>query len=535
MDNSYHTCVIRNYRELVLFIHPFLFHLYMPAKKKNSTKKVTKKRTIKSNEHRTISQKTYPDIVPKAYASASKRMDASKMLNMYSNPPYTDQDMEFFEDAWGSSVCGATIDKLVEYTFGGGIKPTFELIDDNGMDDDQKKTELKKYEDELNELVHYDEKINFEKKLRDAITMTIVFGRCVIAFEGNGLPQALKIIHPRDLGRVFLDQKTWGLEKVITTFPSDEIKPEEMIYCVNRPDSPRRRTMWYGYSEVQRVVGAARAWRRIVEYDMPEVTTSAWAGYGMFILKRMGRSKADAENDAATLLDSLSAGAFNAVTVDANDEIDFKTLDLQPKIKEMVDLASFYERIIIGNFAVPSALLGREEDQNRATLIGKIQFFLQGVVKSRRDWISELVSQQWYERNLRKMGMGDILEKVRVKAEFEPIVIESWYDLVDSVLRVKGIFPNMNDDQLLELLNLEEFKTELAQSPREDITTDGVNVPVHSPQDMVNKTINKTMMNNPVSAKTIDTDLIKSALDAKKLEILDNIDKLVKDHKKDEA
>ena len=194
-----------------------------------------------------------------------------------------------------------------------------------------------------------------------------------------------------------------------------------------------------------------------------------------------------------------------------------------------------YERIIIGNFAVPSALLGREEDQNRATLIGKIQFFVQGVVRARREWISDLVSQQWYERNLRKMGMGDILEKVRVRAEFEPIVIESWFDLVDSVLRVKGIFPNMSDDQLLELLNLEEFKTELAQNPREDIDQQGVNVPVHSPQDMVNKTINKTMMNNPVSAKTIDTDLIKSALDAKKLEILDNIDKLVKDHKKDES
>ena len=81
---------------------------------------------------------------------------------MYSNPPYTDAELEYFEDAWGSSVCGATIDKLVEYTFGYGIKPTFELIDDNGLDDDQKKKELKKYEDELNELVHYDKKINFE-------------------------------------------------------------------------------------------------------------------------------------------------------------------------------------------------------------------------------------------------------------------------------------------------------------------------------------------------------------------------------------
>ena len=153
---------------------------------RKTTKKTTKKAaTIKSNAHRTISKKTYPDIVPKTYASASKRLDANTMLNMYSNPPYTDQDLEFFEDAWGSSVAGATIDKLIEYTFGGGIKPTFELIDDHGLDDEQKSKELKKYEDELNELIHYDEKIILAKTLKDAITMTIVFGRCGISVEGN--------------------------------------------------------------------------------------------------------------------------------------------------------------------------------------------------------------------------------------------------------------------------------------------------------------------------------------------------------------
>ena len=193
------------------------------------------------------------------YASASKRMSSSDHLYMYSNPAYTDQELEQFEDVWGSSVCGATIDKLIEYTFGGGIQPVFELKDETGMDDEQKKTELKKYESELSELIEYDKRMNFEKKLRDAITMTIVFGRCVMAFEGRGLPRALKIIHPRDLGRVFINQKDWSLEKVITTFPSDEIEPEDMVYLVNRPDSPKRRTMWYGYSEVQRVVGAARA------------------------------------------------------------------------------------------------------------------------------------------------------------------------------------------------------------------------------------------------------------------------------------
>ena len=96
------------------------------------------------------------------YASASKRMSSSDHLYMYSNPAYTDQELEQFEDVWGSSVCGATIDKLIEYTFGGGIQPVFELKDETGMDDEQKKTELKKYESELSELIEYDKRMNFE-------------------------------------------------------------------------------------------------------------------------------------------------------------------------------------------------------------------------------------------------------------------------------------------------------------------------------------------------------------------------------------
>ena len=358
--------------------------------------------------------------------------------------------------------------------------------------------------------------MEFEKKLRDAVTMTIVFGRCVMVFEGKGLPKALKIIHPRDLGRVFLDQKTWDLEKVITTFPADELFRDEMLYLVNRPDSPKRRTMWYGYSEMQRVAGASRAWRRLIEFDFPEVATSMWAGYGMFLIKKMGRTKADAENDMNTLLNSLKSGAFNAVSVDANDEIEYKEMDLKPKIQEMVQLADFYERIIIGIFAVPSALLGREEDQNRATLIGKIQFFLSGVVKSRRDWISDQISKQWYERNMIKMGMAALLQTVRVKAEFDSIIVESWFDLVDAVLRVKGIFPDMPDDQLLELLNLEEYKSELAQAPTRATDVPQGNVPVNSPQDIVN---NQT--------KSIDDALIKVALDGKKLEVLGKIDAMI--------
>ena len=462
-------------------------------------------------------------------ASASKKFHTADILQMYSNPSYTDQELEYFEDAWGSSVVGSAIDKLMEYVMGGGVKPTFELVDDKGMDEEQVLKEIKKYDSELNELINYDKKIGFQKKLLDASTMAKVFGRCIIVFEPpTGLPTALKIIHPRDLGRVYLDQKDWSLQKVITTFPSDELSPDEMIYLVNRPDSPKRRTMWYGYSDLQRVVGAARAWRRIIEFDMPEVTTSAWAGYGMFILKKLGRSSADATLDANTLLNSLNAGAFNCVTVDSMDEIEFKNLDLEPKIREMVDLASFYERILIGNFAVPSALLGREEDQNRATLIGKIQFFLAGTVKQTREWISDLISEQWYERNMKMMGMGDLLKTVRVKAEFEHVQVESWFDLVDAVTRLKTVLPNLPDDKILELLNLEEIKDDLEEMPP-------AQYPSQIPQGVPNVSSGKPFeqIKEVGASREIDNEIITQAINAKKLDVLGRIDEMIKNASKD--
>ena len=87
----------------------------------------------------------------------------------------------------------------------------------------------------------------------------------------------------------------------------------------------------------------------------------------------------------------------------------------------------------------------------------------------------------------------------------------------------------MPDDQLLELLNLEEYKTELAQAPTQTTDVPQGNVPVNTPQDIVNKQLNKVMNQAPsVSAKANDDELIKHALDAKKLEVLGHIDDMVK-------
>ena len=88
----------------------------------------------------------------------------------------------------------------------------------------------------------------------------------------------------------------------------------------------------------------------------------------------------------------------------------------------------------------------------------------------------------------------------------------------------------MPDDLLLELLNLDEYKTDLAQAPTRTTDVPQGNVPVNSAQDIVNKQLNKTMNQAPnVSAKLIDDELIKATLDAKKLEVLGHIDEMIKD------
>ena len=361
----------------------------------------------------------------------------------------------------------------MEFVIGGGVKPVFELKEeDDNMSEDEKKTKLRKYDKELQALIDFDEIINFNSVLLDAATMAKVFGRSVILFENLqddksiGLPKYLKLVHSRNLNKVNIDEESWAIKDVKIMNPGKTAVPEEMIYLTNKPNSPIRHSLWFGYSEMQRIAGAARAHRRIIEFDMPEIAQTMWAGSVMLLIKKMGRSNANAQTDANNILNSIKAGAYNAIEVDALDEIQLEKLDLDPKIAELVQLADYYERMMIGNSLTPSALLGREEDQNRATLIGKIRFFIEGPVQQDREWLSDILQKQWYEVNLKKLNYGDILDEVRVKAEFEPIIIEAWDDKVEAIAKLKAIVP-INDEQTLELLGLEELKDDVIKATKE--------------------------------------------------------------------
>ena len=413
------------------------------------------------------------------HSSGSKnfRDAAAKTLMSFNQPTYSDQELEYFEEAWSTTPAGLALDKKLEIAYSKGWVPRFELINptsDDGSEytEEEKQSILSKYDSISKELVEFDKLVHIKENAIDCATMAKVFGRCAIAFENLqedksiGLPKSLKVIHSRNMNKVNFNQETWELLDVKTMNPSAVLTPNDMIYMVNKPNSPIRQTMWFGYSEMQRIAGAARAYRRIVEFDMPEIAHTMWAGYGMFLLKKLGRSGAQQTTDANDIMGSLDAGSFNVVTVDAMDEIEFKQLDLDPKIAELVQLADMYERTMIGNSQTPAALLGREEDQNRATLVGKIRFFKEGPVKAEQEWLSDILSTQWYEKNIVKMGHGDILETVRVVVEFESFQVEAWDDMVESAEKLKRLMPGIPYESLITILNLEEHKDAILEGSK---------------------------------------------------------------------
>ena len=451
----------------------------MPQKKTKSKRSFIKGPEIPKQKKESVPRlkKIPKKLVLGSGGSKNFRQAAATQLMTFNQPTYSDKELEYFEEAWATTPAGTALDKKLEIAWGKGWKPRFELIDPTNNDgveftEEEKQDVLSEYENIIKELVEFDELVHAKERFIDCGTMAKVFGRCVAAFETETeekdkiLPKALKIIHSRNLNKVNFDQATWDLLDVKTMNPSAILGADDMVYMVNRPHSPIRQTLWFGYSEMQRIAGAARAYRRIIEFDMPEIAHTMWAGYGMFLLKKLGRSQASQTTDANDIMGSLDAGSFNVVTVDAMDEIEFKQLDLDPKIKELVDLGNFYERIMIGNSQTPSALLGREEDQNRATLIGKIRFFKEGPVKAEQEWLSDILSEQWYEKNIKKMGHEKILEHVRVVVEYESFQVEAWDDMVDSAETLRRVMPGVPTETLITILNLEEHKDVIIEAQK---------------------------------------------------------------------
>lgn len=374
--------------------------------------------------------------------------------------PYTDVDYNYFEEAW--AYAGKPLDILMDFTFAKGIKPTLELIDKKKKDEKKIADELTPFKDIIDDLIDIDNQpqIMFNEKLKAAGKMARTFGRGVVAFEPDGkrVPQALKIIHPRDLGRVYPSRKDWSVSSVDLNLNwiKDNIADQDMIYIVNEPDNPIRRNIGYGFSDFHRIVGAARSLNRFIEFDAPEMVETMWAGYGIIVLRPQSNNPT---GDGTTVAGGLGSGQWNVLNANPED-VHIEVPHLDPKVQMMVEMMNFFQQIIIGNWQVPASLMGKEQEQTFATLLGRIRLFISGTVAHNRAWLASYAENKWYNRLL-AINEPEAAKKIRIKAEFEPIIIESWMDNVAALNELQKAIPNMPLAMTLDLSNLNKYKDQI--------------------------------------------------------------------------
>lgn len=429
-----------------------------------------------------------------AATNTKNLLGQSSFIPTFFNNPYNDEDYDIFEDIWANTPAGKALDLVSMLTIGKGFSPKFELTDPEfkNADPEEKQKALQVYDKELNQLKRIDtmRTVKIKQKTKDMLTNAQVFGRSSIAFEpGEGKPViALKPIHPREMGRIFTHPLDWSLSSMRAFQKGTLIHDNEMIYMVNMPLSPRRRAMWYGYSELQRSVGPARAWRQIFEFDLIEIVTSLWAKYGLLTVDNEGLSESEKKTDLETIRAGLKPGTFNIIN-GKKDEFNFFPLDTDPKVGEIDTIINRIEREMFSNVDVPGALMGREEEANMATLLGRLRFFTAGAITMKREWVEDTLAKQWYEYNLTFINR-DILDHVEVKVDFEPIIFESWADNVEALQRLRLIVPSLPEEEILKLAQLEELTDKLDTGS-----------PLFSQQngpalDIIKQSVNDTEMKN---------------------------------------
>lgn len=392
----------------------------------------------------------------------------SGFMPMFSHNQYNDDDYDILEDLWSHTIGGAAIDIRTDYMMGQGLKPVAKWKNPkkHGKDADSQQRKIEEeYGDLVDQLIEIDKrpKIRLFENVRDAVRWTMVFGRAVIAFEGDDdLPFALKPIHPRFVGRVFHHQDDLSLSSVQIFIGKEGgiTYDDEMIYLVNNRHSPRFRNVDYGFSMLQRVAGQCRALREITEFDIPEIVKSMYAGYGVIMVDQEKLTEPEKLQDMNTILSALKPGTFSVLTKQGEKSMDFQSFNLDPRVGELTQVFEMLTKSVVGHFQVPGFLVGREEESNRATAVTKMRSFLHGPVRQDRTWLASILAKQWYERNIAAID-PKALDEIYITVEFEDIPVDSWMGAIEELAKLKELIP-LPDQAIADMADLSHLKDIIA-------------------------------------------------------------------------
>lgn len=425
--------------------------------------------------------------------------------------PYTALDYLVFQDVYTHTICGTIIDLLVSFSVGMGIKPVLKLINPNEVEikdkdvksknpDGTEKTEkvketkqeaIERIIDEnqslLEPLIAIDESFgelseqagiaeDWDSIVEAFVRNHWIFGRDIITmetsddyifeFKGVKYPEirtVAKVQHPRDLNFVQIDQDTQNLVSVSLMFSPNMITKDEMIYLAHKSDSPIYNGKWYGYALIQRMLGSGRSLRKLTDRDFPNVASIGYAPFTIVAMKRDEKGTNNESTQNTTFLNTMVSGQPNAISL-ANPEKDLIVhhIDTKPDIPGMIEMAHYHAESAAKTVQVPTALVSKEKDPNRDTLLGILRLFSEVEIPRRRLPITRAFTKQHYMVNWKVIykDKSEVTKKFRVEAEFTDVKIDSWADIVSAFIELNKVF-RFKPESAGEFLGIENLESKI--------------------------------------------------------------------------
>ena len=420
-----------------------------------------------------IDEKT---LSPLTAGELTARVNLNSMPELYHNPMH-ELDYRVYEAIVTKTLVGSLIDTLVRYIMGTGFQPELELL--NPDEDSQKNSEtiennqdiitaLKSIDDQISTPPEGEHDVTFQMKVAAMITSCLTYNRSALIFQKesgrtikvNGvlypqIPTHLHFAHARDLGMIRISPETRRMTAVDWRHSQQMIGVKDMIYLWNPATAAKSHNSWYyGTSMLTPLISSAKVIRQLLAQSFPAMSTNAWAGLYLLVVKNDGADVKAKQKEYEELVDKLPAGKTSILLKDPEDT-ELHNIHFDPKISEFQKLLESLVKMCISVVGLPHSGYYDQASANRATLIGKIQLTLRTVIEPLREWISQVLESQWYMRNYRRI-YPDRQDEFRVSVAWSDLHVSEWHDTIDSILRLDSRAP-LKDSDFGDLVGLPAY------------------------------------------------------------------------------
>jgi len=376
--------------------------------------------------------------------------------------PMQELDYMTFEAISRSTFGGPLMMAITKFIIGTGFRPELELINPN-TDSDKNQKLIDENQDVISNLMQIDNQLNYNEsseidvsftdKLAGMVLNSISYNRGALMYEHDQvikinnksykeIPSSIISAHPRDLGITKFNPETGRIQAVQWRMAYDMRGSDDMLYLWNPMTSARTRNSWgYGDSLMTPMIDPLRVVRKNIGVNFQAMAETSYAGLGFLVKKPYGTTTSQKQKEWGEIATNATPAAINFLLADPKDVM-FHNVNFDAKVKEFSDLNEALLRYCVACQGLPQTMFYDESASNRATMIGKIQLATATTIQPMREWISRMISAQWYQRWFRLLYKSgdkhDILKKFRVRLVFDDLDVEQWFDLVEAANKMES-------------------------------------------------------------------------------------------------